>query len=160
MLTPLALLASLFLPACGATGAHGVPSTPVGFNHLVRPSKPNTALAAPAGYSPKPDIVTPVYPVSPTELSAIVQRVAGAQPATFKLGEDESALEQGWVARSLIFNFPDVIWAHIRPAETGNSELLLYSRSIYGHSDFGVNRHRVDTWLAAVATAVTAVARK
>jgi uncharacterized protein (DUF1499 family) len=160
VLTPLALLASLFMSACVATGAHGVPSTPVDFDHLVRPSKPNTALAAPAGYSPKPDIVTPVYSVSPTELFAIVHRVAAAQPATFKLGEDESTLEAGWVGRSLVFNFPDIIWGQVRPAESGNSELLLYSRSIYGRSDFGVNRHRVETWLAAVATAVTAAAKK
>ena len=160
MLTPLALLASLFMPACGATGAHGVPFAPADFNHLMRPSKPNTALAAPAGYSPKPDSVTPIYPVSPRELFAIVQRVAAAQRATFKLGEDHSTLEEGWVARSLVFNFPDIIWAQVRPAEPGNSELLLYSRSYYGNSDFGVNRRRVDTWLAAVATAVAAVGAK
>lgn len=69
-------------------------------------------------------------------------------------------LERGWVARSLIFNFPDIIWAQVRPAGAGNSELLLYSRSLYGRSDFGVNRRRVETWLAAVATAVTAVPAK
>jgi uncharacterized protein (DUF1499 family) len=160
MLTPFALLASLLMPACGARGAYGLPSTPVDFTHLVRPSKPNTALAAPAGYSPKPDIETPVYPVSTTQLFAIVQRVAGAQPATYKLGEDQSALKEGWVARSLVFNFPDIIWAQVWPAETGNSQLLLYSRSYYGRSDFGVNRHRVETWLAAVATAVPAVGSK
>ncbi len=160
VLTPLTLLASLFMPACGATGARGVPAVPIDFNHLAHPSKPNTTLAAPAGYLPQPEIVTPLYPVSSAELFVIVQRVAAAQPATFKLGEDQSALEQGWVARGLIFNFPDVIWAQVRPAETGNSELLLYSRSMYGRSDFGVNRHRMETWLAAVATAVSAAARK
>ena len=160
VLTPLAMLASLMMPACGATGAHGVPSTQMDFAHLIRPSKPNTALAAPAGYTPKPDIVTPTYHVSPNDLFAIVVHVAAAQPATYKLGEDKPALEAGWVARSLIFNFPDIIWAQVRPGGTGNSELLLYSRSVYGRSDFGVNRQRVETWLAAVANAVTAVAAR
>ena len=128
MLTPLALLVSLVMPACGATGAHGIPSTPVDFMRLVRPSKPNTALAAPAGYTPKPDIVTPIYHVAPSALLAIVARVAAAQPATYKLGEDTPALEEGWVVRSLIFNFPDIIWAQVRPAGAGNSELLLPQR--------------------------------
>ena len=51
MLTPLAWLLGLLLPACGATGAQGVPATAPDFAHLVRPSSPNTALAAPAGYT-------------------------------------------------------------------------------------------------------------
>ena len=31
--------------------------------HIERPASPNTALAAPAGTDPAPDIVTPVFAV-------------------------------------------------------------------------------------------------
>lgn len=155
MLTPLAWLLGLLLPLCGTTQAHGVPSTAPDFAHLVRPSTPNTALASPAGFKPAPDIVTPRYPVPPAELFAIVQDVASKQPATYRLAQNPSALREGWVARSLVLNFPDIIWAEIRPSEGGSSELLLYSRSVYGRSDFGVNRKRLATWLAAVAQAMS-----
>jgi uncharacterized protein (DUF1499 family) len=30
----------------------------------------------------------------------------------------------------------------------------MYSRSVYGHSDLGVNRQRVNTWLAALQTKI------
>lgn len=150
MLTPFAWLLGLFLPACGMTGAHGVPATAPDFSHLVRPSSPNTALAAPAGFAPRPDIVTPIYAMPPAQLFAVVQQVAATQPATYKLAEDKAALREGWVARSFVWNFPDIIWAEVRPVGKDSSELLVYSRSVYGYSDFGVNRHRVTTWLASV----------
>ena len=160
MLTPLAWLLGLLLPACGATGAHGVPAAAPDFTHLVRPSSPNTALAAPAGYKPAPDIVTPIYPVPPQRLFDVVKQVAAEEPDTYSLAADPEKLREGWVARSLVLNFPDIIWAEIRPAGPGASELLLYSHSIYGYSDFGVNRRRVAKWLAAVAETVKSSTEK
>lgn len=151
MLTPLAWLLGFVLPACGMTGARGVPATAPDFSHLVRPSSPNTALAAPAGYKPAPDLVTPVYAMPPAQLFAVVRHVAAEQPHTYTLSEDKAGLREGWVVRSLVWNFPDIIWAEVRPVGTAASELLLYSRSVYGYGDFGVNRRRVETWLAAVA---------
>ena len=50
-----------------------------------------------------------------------------------------------WVVRSAVLNFPDLVTAQI------SSALVLYSRSVYGHSDLGVNRRRLDTWLAALS---------
>lgn len=154
MLTPLAWLMGLLLPACGMAGARGVPSAAPDFAHLVRPSSPNTALAAPAGYHPAPDIVTPVYPVPAMRLFAVVRQVAAEQSATYALGEDKAALREGWVARSYVLNFPDIIWAKVQPVGPQASELLLYSRSVYGYGDFGVNRRRVTAWVAAVDAAV------
>jgi uncharacterized protein (DUF1499 family) len=31
---------------------------------------------------------------------------------------------------------------------------MLYSRSVYGYSDFGVNRRRLGTWLAALQSSM------
>jgi uncharacterized protein (DUF1499 family) len=33
----------------------------------------------------------------------------------------------------------------------GQATLAIYSRSLIGHGDFGVNRARIERWLAALA---------
>ena len=90
-------------------------------------------------------------PSPPARLFAVVQQVAATQPRTYELSKDTAALREGWVARSFVWNFPDIVWAQVRPAGKASSELLLYSRSVYGYGDFGVNRKRLASWLAAVA---------
>ena len=53
-----------------------------------------------------------------------------------------------------MLNFPDLITAQIGEAGPGRSTLVLYSRSVYGYSDLGVNRQRLTSWLAAVRTKI------
>jgi hypothetical protein len=80
-MTPLAWFLGLFLPACGATGVSGLPPPRlIDISQIQRPSSPNTALAAPPEFSPKPDIVTPTYHVPAARLYADVLAVAAAQP--------------------------------------------------------------------------------
>ncbi|HEX5328050.1 MAG TPA: DUF1499 domain-containing protein [Acetobacteraceae bacterium] len=147
----LAWLVGLLLPACAATGAHGIPQPPLqDISRLERPASPNTALAAPAGFLPRPDIVTPVYKLAAGRLLAAVEQVAQAQPRTFLAADYRQALQMHWVVRSAVFNFPDLIMAQVIPHGAGHSELLLYSRSLYGYGDFGVNRRRLTVWLAAL----------
>jgi uncharacterized protein (DUF1499 family) len=38
----------------------------------------------------------------------------------------------------------------VTKADADSSRLIVYSRSVYGRSDFGVNRQRVANWLAAL----------
>jgi uncharacterized protein (DUF1499 family) len=150
-MTPFAWLIGLILPACGASGAHGLPvPPPMDARHIVRPASPNTALAAPDGFSPSPDIVTPVYPVPADRLYAGVQTVAAAQPRTYAAAAYPDRLQADWVARSAVFNFPDTIMAQVSPAGRNKATMVLYSRSVYGYSDLGVNRHRLAAWLAAL----------
>ncbi len=144
-LVPLAV--GLLLSGCSGHGAAGLPvPPPMDFAHLVRPSTPNTALAAPAGFSPAPDIVTRRYDVPPDALYAALKRVALSQPRTYLHVAYDDRREAHFVARSRWMNFPDLIAAHIAPDGT----LVLWSRSVYGHSDLGVNRARLTTWLAAL----------
>lgn len=150
-MTPLAWLAGLFLPACAAVGAGGLPvPPPMDMAHISRPASPNTALGAPAGFQPAPDIVTPVYPASAERLFAAVQNVAAAEPRTWPAATYRGQMQADWVVRSAVFNFPDLVTAQITPAGLGAATLVLYSRSLYGYSDLGVNRRRVVAWLAAL----------
>ena len=150
-MTLLAWLVGLFLPACAAVGAGGLPTPPLmDMAHLSRPASPNSALAAPAGFQPAPDIVIPIYPVSAERLFAAVQEVAAAQARTFPAAIYPGHDQAHWVVRSAVFNFPDLVTAQIMPAGLGAATLVLYSHSIYGYSDLGVNRRRVAAWLAAL----------
>jgi uncharacterized protein (DUF1499 family) len=152
-MNPLAWLIGLVLPACGFPGAEGLPAPPVmDVAHIVQPSSPNTALAAPSGFSPAPDIVTPAYKVPAERLFALVQDVAANQPRIYQAALYPQQLQVHYVARSAAFNFPDLIMAQVRPDGADTSELILYSRSVYGESDLGVNRKRVQAWLAALQT--------
>jgi uncharacterized protein (DUF1499 family) len=150
-MTPLAWLIGLLLPACAASGAQGLPVPPVlDVAALSRPASPNTALAAPTGFRPAPDVVTPTYPVPASRLYAAIQGVAAAFPRTYQAAQYPDRLQADWVVRSAVFNFPDLVMAQAMPAGPDAATLVLYSRSVYGYGDFGANQRRVKTWLAAL----------
>jgi uncharacterized protein (DUF1499 family) len=150
-MNPLAWLISLVLPACGFPAAEGLPTPPMmDVAHIVRPGTPNTALAAPAGFAPAPDIVTPVYHVPAERLFAVVREVAADQPRTYQAALYPEQLQAHYVARSAVFNFPDLVMVQIRANSPDSSDLILFSRSVYGRGDLGVNRKRAETWLDAL----------
>ncbi len=151
-MNPIAWLVSLVLPACGFPAAEGLPTPkPMDIARIVRPSTPNTALAAPAGFNPPPDVATPVYAVEAGRLFALVQDVAAGQPRTYPAATFPDRLQADYVARSAVFNFPDLIMVQAIRTGPDSSSLILYSRSVYGHSDLGANRKRLDAWLAALS---------
>jgi hypothetical protein len=143
----LALLLGLVLPGCSGKGPEGLPvPPPMDMAAIVRPSSSNTALAAPEGFRPPPDIVTRRYDVPPDQLYEAIRRVALAQPRTWLQVAYDDRLQAHFVARSAVFNFPDLIAVQVNPDRT----LVLWSRSVYGEGDFGVNRKRLQAWLAAL----------
>jgi uncharacterized protein (DUF1499 family) len=152
-MNPLAWLLGLVLPACGFSAAEGLPTPPLmDIAHIVRPSSPNTALAAPAGFDPAPDVVTPQYNLPAERLFASIRTVAASQPRSFQAALYPDQLQAHYVARSALLNFPDLVTVAIRPDGPTSSTMILYSRSLYGHSDFGANRARVAAWLCALQT--------
>ncbi len=151
----LARLIGFLLPACGASGAGGLPTpTLLDMTHIQRPASPNTALAAPPVADPAPDIVTPVFPVPASRLYEAVIAVAATQPRIFLAAAYSAERQVHFVARSAWLNFPDLITAQIGETGRETSTLVLYSRSVYGYSDLGVNRQRLSAWLAAVQTRI------
>ncbi len=155
-MNPVAWLIGLALPACGYPGAEGLPPpVPMDVVRIERPASPNTALAAPAGFSPQADIATPVYPVPAERLFVMMKDVAAAELRTFQAALYPDRLQAHYVARSAVFNFPDLILVQVQPAGPDNSTLIVYSRSVYGHSDLGVNRKWLDIWLADLRSKLT-----
>jgi hypothetical protein len=146
-------LAGLLLPACADAGAGGLPiPEPLDMSRLRRPMTPNTALAAPAGFEPSPDIATRPYEQPPDLLYAAIRRVGETWRRSFLQVAYDDRRQAHYVVRSRLFNFPDLVALQVNP----DSTLVIWSRSVYGRSDLGVNARRVVAWLAALDTVLAA----
>jgi uncharacterized protein (DUF1499 family) len=125
---------------------------PVDWATLKRHSTPNDALVCPAGYCPlaKPDREPPAYALEPSALLARLRKVARADANTVELycGPDCDRAAR-FIQYTRLMRYPDTIDIEVFPV-TGGASLAIYSRSLVGHGDFGVNRARIERWLAAV----------
>jgi uncharacterized protein (DUF1499 family) len=99
-------------------------------------------------------MTSPVYGVSAAKLRNEILRVVIAQPRVSHTLSDEAEHYDDFVARSALFGFPDLV--SIQAIELGKNKatLALYSRSVYGRSDLGVNKRRSLAWLAKVGETV------
>ena len=148
------LLVGLVLPACGGEGAAGLPMpAQMDMAAIIRPASPNTALAAPPGFAPAPDIVTRRYVVPPERLAAALAQVAAGEARVFEQARFPAAGQTHWVARTKLMNYPDLINAQIVEMP-GGVGVFLYSRSLVGYSDLGVNAKRVAAWRSAFDAAL------
>ena len=133
----------------------------VEFASLKRPSTPNTFLMAPDGLckAAKVDQEPPVFALSPAKLRQAFLSVVIAQPRVSHSLADEPELYDDFVVRSALFGFPDLVSVQFLPHGKGQATLALYSRSVYGRSDLGVNRARSLRWLKWLDAAVKAPSR-
>lgn len=113
------------------------------------PVRPNFARVAPG---------EAVFALPPAVLAARVEALALGWPRTRRLA---GAPAEGWmtyVTRSALWGFPDYTSVRVLPAGDGGASLVALARARFGHSDLGVNRARLDGWLAALAVAPGGVA--
>ncbi len=151
MIGRLPRLLGMVYPACATEGIEGLPApTPIDFSRLGRPRPRSSALAAPPGMHVLPDIITRRREVPPLRLYNALKQVALGQPGIYLHGEFVTELQAHFVARSAICNLPNLICIQVTP----DAMPALYSRSVYGRSDFGVNRARLVTWLACLDMAL------
>ncbi|RYI99384.1 MAG: DUF1499 domain-containing protein, partial [Acetobacteraceae bacterium] len=135
-------------------GAKGLPpAEPVDFGRLVLPPSPNTCLAAPAGMHPGAHVTVPPLPVDAATAWGVLRGLGETFPRTTLIQDWPERRQAQWVERSALVNYPDIIAAELVPLPEG-AGLYLYSRSLFGWSDLGVNRRRVDRWLAAFEAAL------
>lgn len=122
----------------------------IDFKTLTLTWKPNQFLVLPAGYpaAAKPHRASPVFAATPAEILAALKAVALAEPRTSVLSEGPGKLEL--VQRSKLFRFPDFVTVESVAMAPGRSALAIYSRAKLGIRDFGVNRARIERWLAAI----------
>ena len=127
------------------------------------PSTPNHHRLLPAGSAlPGPGITqapvwAPVWAMTAEALMAEFDRVAMASPRVTRLAGSVDAGHVTYVARSRIWGFPDLVSVRsiaLPEAEDGpRATLAAFSRARFGQSDLGVNRARMEAWIAALPPA-------
>ncbi|MGF1502370.1 MAG: DUF1499 domain-containing protein [Paracoccaceae bacterium] len=115
-----------------------------------RTGKPNDYLVAPEGAAAaRPDRSFAAVAEPPEALFARFHEIALAAPRTEIVAGAPAELFVTYVQRSAVFGFPDYVSVKAVAAPDGAS-LAIWSRSRFGYSDLGVNRARVERWLAAL----------
>ena len=141
-----------------ATAGHVAPAEPFPFP-FDRPPLRRTAnqhLALPPGFgsTAAPHATSPVFDVDADRLAAALRAVAAREPRVTLRRSDDLTRQSEYVARSRVFRLPDIVTVQLVPLGPDRSSLAIYSRARYGAYDFGVNRRRVEAWLARLAGAV------
>lgn len=150
-MTPLAWVLGLLLPACGAEGAAGLPPpVPMDMTRIERPKTPNTFLAGPAGMSPAPDLPVAPFAMPAQVLFEKAKAAFGAGERVYPAAEFPDKRQVHYVVRSKLMNYPDLVTVQASPAGESASTLIVWSRSVYGRKDFGVNQARTEAWLQAL----------
>ena len=123
----------------------------VDFSTLGKPSRPNTALIAPEGYvtGRRLTAVAPIFPASPDALRSAFEAVALAEPRTEQVHRDPTGFHDRYLQRTTV-GFPDTIDVKVIDLGAGTATVALFSRSQVGYRDFGVNKARLERWIAAV----------
>jgi len=125
------------------------------FQTLRRPAKPNTALIAPAGFTPleAPDAAPPELPFPPAESFARLLAMIEARGSWKLVAADGATGQVRFIAVTRLLRFKDDVDVTILPVDgaPGRSTFAAYSRSRVGYSDLGANRKRLDELAAALS---------
>ena len=122
----------------------------VDFRTLVPPNRPSRWLIAPPGVTAvAPDAPAPSFAISADALADRLAMVLAALPRAALVAR--TGRRMAFVQKSRVFQFVDDIAAEAIDLGDGMSAPTLYSVSRVGYSDFGVNRTRLESVLAALA---------
>jgi uncharacterized protein DUF1499 len=91
-----------------------------------------------------------VLDITAAELAVLVDDFVLAQPRVTRLAGSSNDLMMTYVQRSMSMGYPDYITIKITPLVAEQSKLEILSRSRFGYSDLGVNKTRVNQWVAAI----------
>ena len=118
---------------------------------LQRPASPNTYLVCPRAVTTASiDREPPTWPVPVEVLERTWLEALAAEPRVTPVAADAQRHRHLLVQRTPVLRFPDVIQLDVLPVEPGGATVCLYGRSVYGYSDFGKNRRRIEDWLARI----------
>ncbi|MFY4730664.1 DUF1499 domain-containing protein [Nitrospira sp. BLG_2] len=148
---PIALTAAFFLIGPERVWEQFGPADlgPVAFETLKRRDAPNDALACPTGVCrAQSDLTPPEYAVDAAKLRAAFAKAISAELRITAVATDATTMIDRYIQRSALMRYPDTIVVQFFDRPGGRSTLALYSRSQLGHGDMGVNRARLERWLA------------
>lgn len=131
---------------------------PVDFASLPLVPKPNQAIVAPSTLQIKTEkpvaepIPSPVFAQTAVQVRDTLLKVATAEPRTEVLFTSEDGMKLTLLQQTALMRYPDFVSVQFLQRDDGYSEIALYSRSVYGYDDIGVNGKRVERWLARLNT--------
>jgi uncharacterized protein (DUF1499 family) len=125
---------------------------PVDWATLTRHATPNDALVCPPERCPRatPDREPRSYRLEPAALLARLKEIVQADGNVAELYcADACGQRARFIQYTRLMRYPDTIDIEVFPVN-GQSTVAIYSRSLIGQGDFGVNRARLERWLAAL----------
>ncbi len=135
------------------------------FATLVPSDQPNHWLVAPdpalatVPVAGKPDAAAPVFNVPAAELAREWIGIVEQQPRARVLAVSDDGLQIEAEQKSAVFGFRDRISARFVPLAADRSTLIAFSTSEIGYWDLGVNRQRLQSWIAALTAKAAAGAK-
>jgi len=138
-------------------GTSGVPeATPLDIASLKLPASPNAHLLAPAGTTGERHEAVALRAIDPDAAWAVLRRLGEGRERVWVQAEFATLRQIHWVERSRIMNYPDIIVGQVLTLP-GGTGYWLYSRSLVGYSDLGVNAARLARWRADLDTRLGAL---
>jgi uncharacterized protein (DUF1499 family) len=146
----------VWLPLAGCAGPAIGPVELVDPTEVQPPDRPSHFLMCPPGRcAATPAAASPVLDRPVDEVERAWLAVVAAAPRTEQLAHDPDRHLYLFVQRTRLIGFPDLIAVRFLDAG-GGATLAVYSRSVYGYWDLGVNRRRIEDWLARLDQALAA----
>ncbi len=154
-LRSLSFFAVLVVAGCSAAFSVGDVDA-IDFPTLSLAETPNQYLVCPPDLCREApvDRASPIFSVDETALRAAWESLVAAAPRSTRAAEFKDGRQVAYVQRTAVFKFPDIISVEFFALDDGRSTIAIYSRSVYGRSDFGVNQKRIMTWLEQLAEAL------
>lgn len=126
-----------------------VDQAPVNFQALARRSSPNDSLSCPADLcaDTDSDIEALVYDVPVDQLARRFDEAMRGEALLERIDDGGDSNYRRYIQRSPLLRFPDTIDVAFVAVGEGQSMMAIYSRSLIGRSDFGVNEKRLWRWI-------------
>lgn len=94
------------------------------------------------------DDLPPIYGGNVAEVRAAWETLLRGEPRVRELQRNADGTQIDYVQRSAFWRFPDIITIRFIPITEKKTTIAIYSRSVYGQGDFGVNKARIRDWVA------------
>lgn len=116
--------------------------------NITLPKFPNYYLICPQNYcNVTPNEVSSTYPISADDLFNAWNFMMTQQRYVTVLDSVPSRGQYDYITKDFILDFPDEVTVQFIALTDSTSTLAVYSRSMYGFYDFGLNKKRLHTWL-------------
>ena len=95
-----------------------------------------------------------MFDVPVEQLQVAWDEMLAEQPRLQVLRREVTNVQIDYVQRTRLLRFPDLVTVRFVPIDDAHSTLAIFSRSVWGKADMGVNRIRVEEWLARLKAKV------